>query len=75
MVDPLKMQQVFLNLLMNSLQAMPSGGTVTVTTFENDAAKEIQIEIADTGMGISNEIKERYFSHFLRRSIRVPVWD
>lgn len=64
MVDPLKMQQVFLNLIMNSLQAMPSGGTVTVTTFGNVEAKEIHIEIADTGMGISNEIKEKIFQPF-----------
>jgi signal transduction histidine kinase len=43
---------------------MPSGGTVTVTTFGNVEAKEIHIEIADTGMGISNEIKEKIFQPF-----------
>jgi signal transduction histidine kinase len=64
MVDPLVMQQVFLNLLMNSLQAMPSGGTVTTTTFEDAVAREIHIEIADTGMGISDEIREKIFQPF-----------
>ena len=64
MVDPLEMQQVFLNLLMNAVQAMPSGGTVTATTFGNAAAKEIHIEIADTGMGISDEIREKIFQPF-----------
>src|SRR5450830_1650547 len=64
MVDPLEMQQVFLNLLMNAVQAMPSGGTVTATTFENTAAKEIHIEIADTGMGINDEIREKIFQPF-----------
>ena len=64
MVDPLEMQQVFLNLLMNAVQAMPSGGTVTATTFENAAAKEIHIEITDTGMGINDEISEKIFQPF-----------
>jgi signal transduction histidine kinase len=64
MVDPLKMQQVFLNLLINAVQAMPSGGTVTVATFENAAANEIQIEIADTGIGINDEIREKIFQPF-----------
>jgi signal transduction histidine kinase len=64
MVDPLEMQQVFLNLLMNSVQAMPSGGTVTATTFEDAAAKEIHIEIADTGVGISDEIRAKIFQPF-----------
>ncbi len=64
MVDPLEMQQVFLNLLMNAVQAMPTGGTVTATTFENASAKEIHIEIADTGMGINDEIREKIFQPF-----------
>jgi signal transduction histidine kinase len=64
MVDPLEMQQVFLNLLMNAVQAMPSGGVVTATTFENASAKEIHIEIADTGMGINDEIREKIFQPF-----------
>ena len=62
MVDPLEMQQVFLNLLMNAVQAMPSGGTVTATTFEDASAKEIHIEIADTGTGINDEIQREDIS-------------
>jgi signal transduction histidine kinase len=64
MVDPLEIQQVFLNLLMNSVQAMPSGGIVTATTFEDAAAGEIHIEIADTGVGISDEIRGKIFQPF-----------
>ena len=64
MADPLEMQQVFLNLLMNAVQAMPSGGTVTATTFEDAAAKEIHIEIADTGTGINDEIRQKIFQPF-----------
>ena len=64
MADPLVMQQVFLNLLINAVQAMPAGGTLTVRTFENASAKEIQIEISDTGKGINDEIKEKIFQPF-----------
>lgn len=64
MVDPLEMQQVFLNLMMNAVQAMPSGGTVTVVTFGNEADEEIRIEIADTGMGINIEMREKIFQPF-----------
>jgi two-component system sensor histidine kinase HydH len=49
---------------MNSVQAMPSGGIVTATTFEDAAAGEIHIEIADTGVGISDEIRGKIFQPF-----------
>ncbi len=64
MVDPVEMQQVFLNLLMNAIQAMPAGGTVTATTFEHVETKEIYVEIADTGRGITDEIREKVFKPF-----------
>ena len=64
MADPMEMQQVFLNLLINAVQAMPAGGTLTVRTFENPSAKEIQIEIVDTGKGINDEIREKIFQPF-----------
>ena len=64
MADLLEMHQVFLNLLMNAAQAMPSGGTVTATTFENAATNEIHIEIADTGTWINDAIKEKIFQPF-----------
>lgn len=64
LADPMEMQQVFLNLLMNAVQAMPSGGTVTATTCLTAAGDEIHVEIADTGKGIPDEMRGRIFQPF-----------
>jgi signal transduction histidine kinase len=60
--DMNRLQQVILNLALNSCEAMPKGGTITITTsFENG---EVQLEISDTGCGIKPEVMERIFEPF-----------
>jgi CheY-like chemotaxis protein len=50
--DPQQLRQVFLNLLLNSLQAMGStGGTLTVTTAQQGAHRVVRLQ--DTGCGMS----------------------
>ena len=61
-VDRDQMLQVFLNLLTNAIQAMPSGGMLSVLTTHNE--HHVIIKIADTGFGMSKEILERIFSPF-----------
>jgi len=63
LADPGQMQQVFLNLLMNALDAMPEGGTLTVSTAV-EGGRRIQIEIRDTGKGIDEETREKIFRPF-----------
>jgi len=65
MADPVQLQQVFLNLLLNAGDAMPNGGTLTVGTRYDAAADSIRIDIKDTGAGIDPEILGRIFSPFL----------
>jgi PAS domain S-box-containing protein len=51
LIDPQQMEQVFMNIIINSLQAMPRGGKLTITT-EQQRNKQL-ISFADTGVGIA----------------------
>jgi two-component system NtrC family sensor kinase len=56
------LQQVFLNILLNAIQAMPDGGHLSVKSYvENNS---IRIDISDTGVGISQENMEKIFDPF-----------
>lgn len=58
-LDREKMRRVFLNLLSNARDAMPEGGSLTVTCRLIDGS--VQIEFRDTGCGISPELQARMF--------------
>ena len=62
LADPHQLQQVFLNLLMNAVHAMPEGGTVTVDA--SGTAKSATIHVCDTGIGIEPSILSRIFEPF-----------
>jgi len=60
--DPNQMKQVFLNLLMNAVHAMPEGGTVIISArTENRRAR---IEVSDTGAGIDPSVLTQIFEPF-----------
>jgi two-component system NtrC family sensor kinase len=62
MADRSQMEQLFLNLVLNALQAMPGGGLLTLRTGVSDG--QAFAEVRDTGRGISPEIRERIFDPF-----------
>jgi two-component system, NtrC family, sensor kinase len=57
-----KLQQVFMNLIMNARDAMPYGGDLTVATSSVDST--VRIEISDNGVGISPENLRKIFDPF-----------
>lgn len=61
-----ELQQVFVNLIVNAIHAMPSGGTLTLRTFDvdPDGKRGLTIEVADTGIGMSPEIIQKIFDPF-----------
>jgi PAS domain S-box-containing protein len=61
-VDEKQMQEVFLNLLQNAAEAMNQGGQVEIATWQNDG--DIQIDVRDTGSGISEEAMKKIFDPF-----------
>lgn len=61
------MQQVFLNILLNAIQAMSRGGLLTLRTFTEPPDPPwagVRVEIADTGAGIPAEYLHRVFDPF-----------
>jgi signal transduction histidine kinase len=61
-VDLRLVQQALLNVLLNGVQAMPAGGTLTVAVTASDPT--VKIRISDTGAGISAEQREKIFTPF-----------
>lgn len=63
--DDSQLKQVFLNILLNSIQAMEKGGTISISTRTGSGVKgSISIEIADNGTGISEKDVSRVFDPF-----------
>jgi signal transduction histidine kinase len=61
--DDAQLQQVFMNLLLNAIEAMGTNGVLTVST-KIAGGKQLQIQIQDTGVGIAPENIARLFEPF-----------
>jgi signal transduction histidine kinase len=60
--DPDLLHRAFQNLVLNALDAMPAGGTLTLRTFERE--RNIRIEVSDTGKGLTAEECSRLFTPY-----------
>jgi len=62
--DANKLQQCFLNLIFNSIEAMPSGGHLEIISRPDPKEESVRVEIRDTGVGISPEDLDHIFDPF-----------
>jgi two-component system, NtrC family, sensor kinase len=60
--DPDQLQQICVNLILNAVQAMSKGGTLTLRTYFDKG--QIMMEVQDTGCGISKENMKKLFTPF-----------
>ena len=70
--DFAQLKQLFLNLMLNAIEAMDKGGTLTVSAMlrpQRDGAFVV-VGIRDTGIGISEEVSERLFEPFVTTKTR-----
>ena len=65
-IDVKQIQQVFFNIIINAIQAMPEGGLLTLTTDRVQRGEKnfVQVTIRDTGKGIAAEVLEKIFVPF-----------
>ena len=66
-LDATLMRQTLFNFVQNSIQAMPKGGSIYMSTSHQKAEKEAEravIEIRDTGIGIPEEIQEQIYDAY-----------
>ena len=64
LLDPEQIYQVLLNMIINSIQAMPDGGTVQLVSRVNPETGEVELEISDNGHGMSPGKIEQIFTPF-----------
>ena len=61
-ISPNQMRQVILNIVKNAIEAMPRGGTLTLSTRCDDGT--LKIAVQDTGLGMTDEVRQKIFDAF-----------
>lgn len=62
-IDPEQIKEALMNVLINAREAMPEGGTLTLTTRSGEGA-DVEIDVTDTGSGIAPDHLARIFEPF-----------
>ncbi len=64
MADPMQLQQIFMNLLLNAAEAMPGGGTLTLKTLYEEEKGLLRVFISDSGKGVDEKAADKIFQPF-----------
>jgi signal transduction histidine kinase len=64
MLDVDRVKQVFMNVILNSMQAMPEGGELIINCYRDSESGAVQVDISDTGIGMSQGVLENAFEPF-----------
>jgi len=62
--DPARLQQIFWNLISNSVKFTPEGGAITLRTEDDLPGQSLIVDVSDTGVGIEPQKIERIFDAF-----------
>jgi signal transduction histidine kinase len=62
--DEVRLKQVFWNVIENAAKFTPAGGSITVTTSEAAGTDELEVAVADTGIGMTRDELARIFEAF-----------
>lgn len=57
-----ELREVFMNLLLNAIEAMPRGGNITLRTLAEE--NSVSVEVSDTGIGMTTDVRRRLFDPF-----------
>jgi signal transduction histidine kinase/ActR/RegA family two-component response regulator/uncharacterized protein YigA (DUF484 family) len=63
MGNPSELREVLTNIIFNAVDAMPKGGKLTITT-QPQSEDWVEVRVADTGIGMTEEVKRRVFDPF-----------
>ncbi len=67
LIDEGQLSRVVINLVVNACDAMPSGGTIEMSTVDvggGGQPRQVRLSVADTGTGMSREVQARLFEPF-----------
>lgn len=70
LTDATQVQQILLNLMLNAVDAMYQGGTLTVKSYMDSGGRCIQVEVSDTGTGIDPSLGEKIFQPFFSTKVK-----